>query len=136
MDDARALREALVDTLVADGSIRSPGVEAAFRAVPHHRFVDRAPALAYRNQVISTRVVRGVPISSASPPAIMAIMLKQLGLEPGQRVLEIGTGTGYNAMSLTEQAIADAGLGEQIARARRVLLELSPQMGHVHAQVV
>ena len=39
----------------------------------------------------------GLPLSSSSQPAIMAIMLEQLGLAPGQRVLEIGTGTGYNA---------------------------------------
>jgi protein-L-isoaspartate(D-aspartate) O-methyltransferase len=39
----------------------------------------------------------GMPVSSSSQPAIMAIMLEQLGLAPGNRVLEIGTGTGYNA---------------------------------------
>jgi protein-L-isoaspartate(D-aspartate) O-methyltransferase len=39
----------------------------------------------------------GVPVSSSSQPAMMAIMAEQLGLEPGHRVLEIGTGTGYNA---------------------------------------
>jgi protein-L-isoaspartate(D-aspartate) O-methyltransferase len=36
-------------------------------------------------------------ISSSSQPAMMAIMLAQLGLAPGLRVLEIGAGTGYNA---------------------------------------
>jgi protein-L-isoaspartate(D-aspartate) O-methyltransferase len=100
VDDTRAYREALVDTLVRDGAIRTARVEAAFRAVPRHRFVDRSPETAYRNQVIPTRVVDGVPVSSASQPTIMAIMLEQLGLEPGQRVLEIGTGTGYNAALL------------------------------------
>src|SRR6266702_1895917 len=39
----------------------------------------------------------GLPLSSSSQPAIMAIMLEQLGVAPGYRVLEIGTGTGYNA---------------------------------------
>ena len=36
-------------------------------------------------------------MSSSSAPSIMALMLEQLRLEPGQRVLEIGAGTGYNA---------------------------------------
>ena len=39
----------------------------------------------------------GMPVSSSSQPAIMAIMLEQLGLARGNRVLEIGAGTGYNA---------------------------------------
>ena len=39
----------------------------------------------------------GVPLSSSSQPAMMAIMLEQLDLRPGHRVLEIGTGSGYNA---------------------------------------
>jgi protein-L-isoaspartate(D-aspartate) O-methyltransferase len=39
----------------------------------------------------------GRAISSSSQPAIMAIMLEQLALQPGHNVLEIGAGTGYNA---------------------------------------
>ena len=39
----------------------------------------------------------GEAISSSSQPEMMAIMLEQLALEPGLRVLEIGAGTGYNA---------------------------------------
>src|SRR5262249_21279492 len=44
----------------------------------------------------------GEAISSSSQPAIMAIMLEQFGLAPGQRVLEIGAGSGYNAALLAE----------------------------------
>jgi protein-L-isoaspartate(D-aspartate) O-methyltransferase len=36
-------------------------------------------------------------VSSASQPSIVAVMLEQLDLAQGQRVLEIGAGTGYNA---------------------------------------
>jgi protein-L-isoaspartate(D-aspartate) O-methyltransferase len=67
--------------------------------VPRHLFLpELRPEAAYRDQAIVTkRDEAGQPISSSSQPAIMAIMLDQLDLAPGQRVLEIGAGTGYNA---------------------------------------
>ncbi len=42
----------------------------------------------------------GIRVSSSSQPAIMAIMLQQLDVHPGRRVLEIGAGTGYSAALL------------------------------------
>src|SRR4051812_2082062 len=96
--DPFALRQALVDKLRADQSIRSRPVEAAFRAVPRHLFVPETPLEdVYRDMVIPTKKESGQWISSSSQPTIMAIMLEQLQLKPGQRVLEIGAGTGYNA---------------------------------------
>jgi protein-L-isoaspartate(D-aspartate) O-methyltransferase len=67
--------------------------------VPRHLFLPGLPPeSAYRDDAIVTkRDADGQPISSSSQPAIMAIMLDQLDLAPGQRVLEIGAGTGYNA---------------------------------------
>ena len=90
--------QALVDKLKSEGLIRTRRVESAFRAVPRHLFL---PGLAldevYRDQAIPTKHTDGEVTSSSSQPAIMAIMLEQLGLKPGQRVLEIGAGSGYNA---------------------------------------
>src|SRR5882672_10470712 len=93
MADAAALHRALVDGLVSRRCITDPRVEAAFRAVPRHRFL---PSLAleeaYRN-------------------------LEQLGLEPGHRVLEIGAGTGYNA-ALMAHLVGSAGAVTTIDRRR------------------
>jgi protein-L-isoaspartate(D-aspartate) O-methyltransferase len=120
---------ALVDGLVAQGLIRSPAVEAAFRAVPRHPFLPDVPVeRVYRDEAIPTRRdAAGVPISSSSQPAAMAIMLEQLEVRPGDRVLEIGAGTGYNAALLARLAgptgsVVSVDIDEEIvADARRHL---------------
>src|SRR2546428_12794983 len=90
--------QALVDSLKASGCIRTPLVEAAFRAVPRHLFLPGTPLdLVYSDEAIPTKRFDGATVSSSSQPAIMAFMLEQLQLEPGHRVLEVGAGTGYNA---------------------------------------
>lgn len=57
--------------------------------------------LVYRDAALTTRLdANGFPGSSSSMPSIMAAMLQALQIKRGQRVLEIGTGTGYNAALL------------------------------------
>jgi protein-L-isoaspartate(D-aspartate) O-methyltransferase len=94
-----AARDRLVDELREGGRLSDPAVEAAFRSVPRHLFLPGLTAgEAYQDEAFVIKTdADGMPLSSSSQPAIMAIMLEQLGMAPGQRVLEIGTGTGYNA---------------------------------------
>ena len=93
------LRERLVAEVLQTSGIRDERIAAALSDVPRHLFLPHLPPEdAYLDDAIVTkRDADGQPISSSSQPAIMAIMLDQLTLAPGQRVLEIGAGTGYNA---------------------------------------
>jgi protein-L-isoaspartate(D-aspartate) O-methyltransferase len=71
-------------------------VLAALRAVPRHLFVpDAARGLAYRSQALA--IGNGQTISQ---PFIVAAMTHLLQVAPGQRVLEVGTGSGYQAAVL------------------------------------
>ncbi|MGH3373993.1 MAG: protein-L-isoaspartate O-methyltransferase family protein [Actinoallomurus sp.] len=57
--------------------------------------------VASEDTAITTKLKDGMwPVSSSSAPSVMARMIDALDLEPGMRVLEIGTGTGYNAACL------------------------------------
>ncbi len=103
-----ALRARLVERLrVADGGsvLRSDDVARAMGVVPRHLFLPGVPLeQAYADIAVPTHFAEGVPTSSASQPAIVALMLQQLQPFPGMRVLEIGAGTGYNAALLAELA--------------------------------
>ncbi len=106
---ADRLRKQLVDTLRRRGDVRGERVEAALRAVPRHLFVPGVSLEeAYADEVVYTKLDGdGVSISAASQPAIVALMLDQLQVEPGHRILEIGAGTGYNAALLADLAGPD-----------------------------
>ena len=122
---AFALRQSLTDYLKGKGCVRTPQVETAFRAVPRHLFVpDAELESVYRDESFVLKALQDVPVSSSSEPGIMAIMLEQLDLQPGQRVLEIGAGTGYNAALMAhlvgeEGRVVTVEIDEDIAQGAR-----------------
>ncbi|WP_308258193.1 methyltransferase domain-containing protein [Saccharothrix obliqua] len=80
-------------------------------------------------QAAADGVVHGVPTSSSSMPTIMAVMLAALDARPGDTVLEIGTGTGYNAALLAhvlgDGAVTSVDVDPDVhARAVRALAEV------------
>jgi protein-L-isoaspartate(D-aspartate) O-methyltransferase len=103
-DDLDRLRGGLVDQLRAAGVVRCARIEQALRSMPRHLFVPEIdPEQAYRDEAVITKwAADGRAISSSSQPRVMAVMLEQLQVHDGQRVLEIGTGTGYNAALLAD----------------------------------
>jgi protein-L-isoaspartate(D-aspartate) O-methyltransferase len=126
---AATLRRRLVRELEGKGLLRDRRVRQAFLDVPREHFVPEVDVeAAYRDQAILTKKTEaGLGLSSSSQPGIMAEMLDELRLEPGQRVLEIGAGTGYNA-ALLQYVVGDGGRVTTVdidpktaARARKAL---------------
>ena len=108
--ELNALREHLLAEVRGQGGATDPLVADALRVVPRHIFLpDLPPDAAYRDEpIVTKRDSHGQPTSSSSQPTIMAIMLDQLGVAPGHRVLEIGAGTGFNA-ALLHQIVGPKG---------------------------
>jgi protein-L-isoaspartate(D-aspartate) O-methyltransferase len=128
MTTTLSLRQRMVDELAGNGTIHHPWVRQAFAEVPREVFVpcfhrpypghgllDGADPLqhdewlkeVYTDQALVVQYTAapdmpgaGAPTSSSSQPTVMAGMLEALDLQPGHRVLEIGTGTGYHTALL------------------------------------
>jgi protein-L-isoaspartate(D-aspartate) O-methyltransferase len=98
MDEFETSRSQLVDSLVRRGYVVSAEVERAMRRVPREDFVpeDLRPE-AYVDTPLP--IGEGQTISA---PHMVAIMAEKLDLEPGQKVLEIGAGSGYHAAVCAE----------------------------------
>ncbi|MEU7552021.1 methyltransferase domain-containing protein [Streptomyces sp. NPDC044571] len=149
--EARDLREvahaAQVRELTAAGVLEDPAWRAAFSAVPRHVFVpyfftgrgagherlwgeDPDPAQrarwlrgVYADTPLATRLRDGLLVSSSSQPSLMAKMLHALDVREGDSVLEIGTGTGYNAALLChrlgDDRVTTVDLDEEITESAR-----------------
>jgi protein-L-isoaspartate(D-aspartate) O-methyltransferase len=102
--DPVRLRGELADALIANGWITDEQTEAAFRTVPRHLFAPPGTPLAaaYADDVIRTKFdPSGTCLSSMSAPWLQAAMIRQAGIRPGMKILEVGSG-GSNAALLAE----------------------------------
>jgi protein-L-isoaspartate(D-aspartate) O-methyltransferase len=120
----------MVEMQIALRGVRDPAVLAAMRAVPREKFVPASLAAeAYEDQPLP--IGEGQTISQ---PYIVGLMTQALGLTSRDRVLEIGTGSGYAAAVLAEIA-AEVYTIERVASlaesARRRLADLGYATVHV-----
>lgn len=121
--DRQAERNRLVEEHIIPRGIKDPAVLAAMRGVPRHRFVPTMySAFAYMDGAL--------PIGhgqSISQPSLVAKMTEALTIKKTDRVLEVGTGSGYQAAILAELAdkVLTIEILEPLARqAERTLTEL------------
>lgn len=93
----RVARQRMVEDALG-GAIADARVRAAMGRVPRHQFVDRSLRhLAYEDQALPI-----VGQQTISQPLVVALCCQAMGLGPGDRCLEVGTGSGYQAAVLSE----------------------------------
>lgn len=103
--DYRRAREELVDRLQAREYVDRESTAEALRAVPRHEFVPSSQrSAAYEDRPLP--IGEGQTISA---PHMVGMMTDLLAPEPGDRVLEIGTGCGYHA-AVTGEIVGDGNL--------------------------
>lgn len=119
-------REAAISSLqqkLRAFGIHDERVLRAFREVPRDAFcLEEDRAQAFEDQVLPLR--EGATLSQ---PSVLAAMLQALALDPGDRVLEIGSGSGYSTALLCELAGSVRGLDVDpvlVRQARETLREL------------
>ncbi len=99
-DNFAAERQRMVDKQIAVRGVTDPRVLAAVRKVPRHRFI---PAHLW-DQAYGDYPLPIGEDQTISQPYIVALMTEMLELKPTDRVLEVGTGSGYQAAILAELA--------------------------------
>lgn len=122
-DAMAAARERMVQTQLIPRGIRDPKVLAAMRKVPRHLFVEEA----LRSQAYGDFPLPIGEQQTISQPYIVAFMTEALELAGTEKVLEIGTGCGYQAAILAEIVPAVYSierLPELAAKAQRTLASL------------
>lgn len=114
-------RRRMTESQIRARGVRDPAVLAAMAKVPRHLFVPQAfRAHAYADEPLP--IGEGQTISQ---PYIVAYMTEALGLRGGEKVLEVGTGSGYQTAVLAEiaGAVFTIEIVEPLAKQARAVLE-------------
>jgi len=126
---ARA-REEMVASQIAARGIRDARTLEAMRKVPRHRFVPAASvSQAYEDYPLPIGLGQTI-----SQPYIVAFMTEALGLRGGEAVLEVGTGSGYQAAVLAEIA-ARVHTIEIVAPLAEAAAALLKRLGYANVEV-
>lgn len=100
-DPYERARQRMVDTQIVPSDIEDEVVVEAMRRVPRHLFVPQGSRhLAYRNHPVPVGCGQTI-----SQPYIVAYMIQLARIDPGDRVLDVGTGSGYQAAVLAEMGV-------------------------------
>jgi protein-L-isoaspartate(D-aspartate) O-methyltransferase len=100
MPDPITARQLMVDSQLRARGISDPRVLDAMLRVPRHEFVPEA----YRTQAYEDHPLPIGDGQTISQPYVVALMLESLQLTPSDKVLEVGTGSGYATALLAELA--------------------------------
>ena len=92
-------RRELIESLEKSGTIKTEKVKAAMLKVRREYFMWKSNKLSSYHDSPQSLGNTGQTISA---PHMVAIMLEEMNLSPGQKVLEVGTGSGYNAALMAE----------------------------------
>ena len=129
-DEYALARERMVSSQIVRREVSDKLVLAAMRKVPRHKFVpENMKPYAYED--------RPLPIGedqTISQPYIVALMTELLGLKGGEKVLEIGTGSGYQAAVLAE-IVAEVYTIEIVESLARTAEEKLEEMGYENITV-
>ena len=130
IDDRALEREAMVSTQLQARDIRDPRVLAAMRSVPRHLFApEQHQNLAYGDHPLPLG-----PGRTLSQPYIVAFMAQALGLNPTEKVLEVGSGCGYACAVLSGVAGQVFGIELDLQLAEASILRLG-QLGYLNIQI-
>ena len=109
MTDFASEREAMIERQLRRRGIGEPEILDAFRAVPREAFVgDDVAHLAYGDHPLPIAAEQTI-----SQPYIVALMTQAAAIRPGDRVLEVGAGSGYAAAVIGQIAGKVIGIERQ-----------------------